>query len=353
MRDTAEIIQRHLAFWQRGPSDQPLGSCWIGSRIPAETYHAARTLPIGRVNPQHIDMAAFRADYDRLHDMHESVGDDAFWAAAAYYAIPWNEAILGCPVYYSGESFWVEPVSRSRLESLDFPGPGGDAWLGKLLEFTADLVRLADGRYPVTPTLMRGSSDMAAALRGHVEMVYDMYDHPEESQHLLEKLTDFWIDIARRQLALIPPFETGYVCNFYGIWAPDHVVCLQEDTASSLSPMLFQRYLLSGEQQITAAFPYTVMHIHSPSIWIVDQLLAVESLSAIEINYDDNGPHLPELLHWLRRIQEEKPLVIRGAFAAEEIAYIKRELSPKGLALNMVAHSVAEAKSLIAGLRED
>jgi hypothetical protein len=184
-----------------------------------------------------------------------------------------------------------------------------------------------------------------------MNMVYDMYDYPARIQCLLDRLTAFWIDIGQRQLALIPAYEGGYVSAFYGIWAPKHVVCPQEDASSSLSPNLFRQYLLSGEKKIARSFPYTVVHIHSPSIWAVEQLLSIANISAIEINYDDNGPRLPELLPWLRRIQEEKPLVIRGAFTPEDIDLIKRHLSPQGLLLSIVSRSVEEARSLMSVLR--
>ncbi|MDA8218112.1 MAG: hypothetical protein M0Z94_10905 [Dehalococcoidales bacterium] len=351
MRDVAEIKARHLAFWERGPATRPLGTCWIGSRYPGELFPAASAIPTGRVLPGHIDVQSFMPDYERLYELHESTDDDAFWVASPLFGIPWNEAILGCPVYYSGESFWVEPIISDWHARPKLPLPEGEAWLAKLLEFTESLVRLAAGRHPVGTTLMRGPADLLAAVRGHVEMVYDLYDHPEQVQSMIDELTDVWLAVARMQLDRIPPFAGGYAVHFYRAWAPDRIALTQEDASASFSPDTYRRFLLAADRRIAAGLPYSVMHVHGTAIWPVEQMLGIEELSCIEINYDDNAPRLPELLPTLRRIQASKPLIIRGSFTDDEIAYVKRELSPCGLLLNIVVSSVAEARQLMDALR--
>ncbi len=306
---------------------------------------------MGRLAPSDIRVDDFLPDYDRLEEVHRGVGDDAFWVASPFFGIPWLEAVLGCPVYYSGETFWADPIWPEWPAEIELPRPEGNAWLEKLLEFTRALAGRAGGRYGVAMTLMRGPSDLAAAVRGHEAMIYDLYDHPDELRRLVEVATDVWIDVARRQLDAIPALAGGYVSNFYRVWAPDRIVFTQEDASASFSPDLFRRFLLPADRRITAAFPYSIMHVHSPTTWPVDQWLGVDSLSCVEINYDNNGPRLPELKPLLRKIQEAKPLIIRGELTAEEIVWIKRELSPRGLLLNIATWSQDEARTLMDALK--
>ena len=346
-----EIIQRHAAFWRRGPVDRPIGCCWVGSRLPDQLYPTAKSIPNGLVTPADIDVEGFASDYERLQRWHEEVQDDALWVVAPFYGIPWVEAILGCPVHYSGETFWVDPIWPEWPDRLDLPMETGQEWLRKLLEFTRVLVQRAEGRHGVAMTLMRGPSDLAAAVRGHEAMIYDMFDHPEELTRLIEAMTSVWIDVARRQLDLIPPYHGGYVSNFYGAWASEPVIFTQEDASASFSPPSFRRFLLPADRRIADTFPYSIMHVHSPTVWPVKQWLEIDSLSCVEINYDNNGPRLPELLPILEAVQERKPLIIRGELTTEEIAYVKRELSPSGLLLNLVAETVPEAEAQMAALR--
>src|SRR5512133_3400072 len=106
MSNRDEIVRRHRLFWERGATERPIGTCWIGSRLPDELYKAARSIPVGRVKASDIRVEDFLPDYDRLQEIHESVDDDAFWVASPFFGLPWVEAALGCPVYYSGETFW-------------------------------------------------------------------------------------------------------------------------------------------------------------------------------------------------------------------------------------------------------
>ncbi len=351
MSTPEEIVQRHRLFWRRGDTDRPIGTCWIGSRLPDELYAAARSIPVGRVMASDVHVEEFLVDYDRLQAIHQSVDDDSFWVASPFFGLPWVEAILGCPVYYSGETFWVDPIWPEWPAEIELPLPEGEAWLGKLLEFTRALVERAGGRYGVATTLMRGPSDLAAAVRGHEAMIYDLYDHPAELERLLDVVTRIWIDVARRQLDVTPPIAGGYVSNFYRAWAPDRIVFTQEDASASYSPTLFRRFLLPADRAIADAFPCSIMHVHSPTVWPVEQWLEIDSLSCVEINYDNNGPRLPELLPLLRQIQERKPLIIRGELTVDEIGWIKRGLSPNGLLLNLVAWSVEDARTLVAALK--
>jgi hypothetical protein len=183
-------------------------------------------------------------------------------------------------------------------------------------------------------------------------MVYDLYDHPAQIQDFCAAVTSIWTQVAEAQLDRIPPFAGGYACYFYRAWAPERVVCLEEDASASFSPDTFRRFLLPADERLAASFPYTAMHVHSTATWPVSQLLSAAGPTCIEINYDDNGPRLPEILPVLRQIQEVKPLIIRGAFTAAEIGYMRRALSPRGLLLNIVADSAAKARELMAILRD-
>ncbi|HEX9016313.1 MAG TPA: hypothetical protein VF960_10015, partial [Chloroflexota bacterium] len=150
-----------------------------------------------------------------------------------------------------------------------------------------------------------------------------------------------------------PRIAGGYVSNFYRVWAADRIVFTQEDASASFSPAALERFLIPADRRITSAFPYSIIHVHSPTVWPVDRWLEVESLSCVEINYDNNGPRLPELLPLLKRIQEVKPLIIRGELTVAEIGYVKRHLSPAGLLLNLCSETEEGARAQMDALRSN
>ena len=62
----------------------------------------------------------------------------------------------------------------------DFAGANPDLdanpWLDTLLRFCEDLVRLADGRFPVCPPLLRSPGDVASAMLGGMGFVTGLID---------------------------------------------------------------------------------------------------------------------------------------------------------------------------------
>ena len=118
-----------------------------------------------------------------------------------------------------------------------------------------------------------------------------------------------------------------------------------------LSPALFQEFVLPQEHKILKPFTLTMMHTHSGTLRImIDGLLSLESLHAIEVQFDPSGPSLPALLSALKHIQEHKALLISGELAdltMDGIKMLLRELAPRGLCLLPKVNTEAEADALL------
>ena len=56
--------------------------------------------------------------------------------------------------------------------------------------------------------ILRGISDMIAALRGASQMVFDLYDHPEQFRRLAKRCTDLLVALVEEQQRI-----TGAVCR--------------------------------------------------------------------------------------------------------------------------------------------
>jgi len=93
-----------------------------------------------------------------------------------------------------------------------------------------------------------------------------------------------------------------------------------------------------------------MIHTHSGSLRImIDGLLAMDSLDAIEVDIDPIGPRVPELLDSFRRIQERKSLLIIGELEdvpLEDIQLLFKTLSPRGLCILPKVSTEAEADAL-------
>ena len=97
------------------------------------------------------------------------------------------------------------------------------------------------------------------------------------------------------------------------------------------------------------SFPYSVIHLHSSSLFLLDRILDVEPLKCIQINKDVGGADVPKMLPFLRMVQDRgKRLLIRGKLDHDDLNLLRRELTPKGLYLQIVVEGSAETQ----GFRE-
>jgi len=323
-----------------------VGFFW-GTYYPLKRYRGAESLPEGEYGAQDLDVEAFLPDYERLYAMYEEAGGETLWTGAAFWGVPWMEALCGCRVVAdhatgSSRSLPLEDLETAeRLPRFDPHSP----WVGKAVEFLQALRRQSAGRYPLGTTLMRGISDILAALHGSPQFIYKLYDAPAQQRSIIERIVGAWIGFGRSQLEAIPDFHGGTGSCFYGLWMPGRGTWVQEDASALLSPPLFEEFILPGLNAVLEKFDTAVIHLH-PSSYIPVDLLVDTRLAAIELHIDYGGPRAEDLLPAYRQIQAKKPLVIWGDLTAEDLDCIAGKLDRRSLALVPVVQNREEAEGI-------
>jgi hypothetical protein len=310
-------------------------------------------LPDGLLKPGDLVMEHFKDDYLNLFAKHKRTNSDVPWAAFPIMTIPWVEAIIGCPIIKKGNNIWAEASMKDHKQA--FPDEfdiSANGWLDKLLEFSQWLIQIAEGRFPVSVSLMRGPIDLLSALRGPTNMVYDFYDFPNQTAETLGKLTEIWEKIANAQLNLISAFKEGYSFGVIYLWGQEKGGWIQDDAIAFLSPKFYEAYALPNEEKLAACMPLTGMHLHPNSLYVVNNLLAIPTLKVIEVNYEPTGPKLDQLMPVFKKIIEKKKLAIWGDFSNEDLILLLRELPPKNLCLQVMAGTPEEANAKIRKIHE-
>ncbi|GEA15709.1 hypothetical protein E308F_19530 [Moorella sp. E308F] len=349
MLTVEERIMRHLAFWNKKELDYPLAGFRIGNYFFSQSFNAAASLLARpqRVTPEMLQVNDYLDDYERMYQENLQVGQDAFWCAEPFTGIPWMEAFLGCHIYSSEESFWAKPYAESpavisgKLQ-LNYNNP----WYLKFNEFINKLVKLSVGRFPIGEPIMRGPSDLLGAILGQDKLVYYFYDYPELMQQLAREVTEAFLEVIANLLENVPPFYGGYSLGFYPLWAPGKCIWFQEDLSALCSPTIYRQFFLQCDRKICQAYPYTAVHLHPASFFILDDLLEIQELKVIEINKDVGGPSVRDMMPEFRRVLEKKCLIIWGALDEEDIEVIRSELPCRGIFLNIIAETLPRAKEL-------
>lgn len=349
-------LARNEAFWSRGFAQRPLLGVAVNITFPAVRFAELQTEQ-GRMTPDMISPESFLEDWDRSFAHTEDRGEGLFMVASPYSAVPWMEAIAGCEVYVSpaSASIWAEHPDPSWecLKRVGFDP--NNPWLLKLVECAEVLREHAAGRYPISTPILRGVSDMATALLGPQRFVLEFFDHPMEMRQLLTRCAEIWQGVGQALVEAFGNFHGGQCAGRRRVWTPGTCMLYQDDAASVLSPALFQEFILPQEHEILKQYTRTMIHTHSGTLRImIDGLLLLRSLHAIEVQFDPSGPSLPALLGMLKRIQEHKALLISGELedlTMDGIKLLLKELSPRGLCLLPKVSTEAEADALLGVLR--
>ena len=342
-----EKIKRHQAFLKREACDRPLIGNWLyGFYIDQQYPRVAAAMRPGEIKPEDIPIELFMEDVDALYAAYSELNDDYPFSMGAFYGIPWMEAIMGCPINFSGTTMWANAcIPQWDTYAWAPPDLKNNAWFNKLLEFLAALVKHSNGRFACGPTLMRGVADMCSAMRGPNNLAVDLYDCPDHVQRLAEMCAEVWIETGQAQLALVPESENGYLAGCAGLrcWMPGKGIWLQDDAISVLSPKFYRKLFLPQVRRIVSQFEHLAFHLHGNNLWPVDLMLEIEGIKVLELNYDTGVCNLAEVLSAWKKIQQKKPCLVWADRTPEELDELVDQLSPAGVSIQSLSKTMEEA----------
>ena len=334
-RTVDDFCDNHRRFLQRQNVEQPLVGIYRHSIYPM--MELIEYFGEDEVHPEDIDADRWLHVYEQTWDRTGLMWGDLLYWAAPLNGFPWMEAILGCAIHVSHESnsVWAEPPPSFKLgEKVQFDHK--NAWFQKLLETTDALVTLSAGRFPVASGIMRGISDLMAALLGSSHFYLALYDPPDELSRLAQHLEEIWVKVVKAQYEVIPTFAEGYVNA--GLWMPGPCPVYQEDAAALISAENFEEVIAQSSRNVLGSFECPIMHLHSEGLQIIDSFMGIENQPLIEVNIDPAGPPLNDLMPIFRTIQNEALLEIFGT--VDEIRTCLEELSYEGLACLILESSL-------------
>ena len=343
-------VDNYLKWWNRESVPRPMICFSMVGWFPLVEFSACQAWgDVRYVEPDMINPQNFLDDHIRLLKEGELVEDDVFRGAyPGLLSIPWLPPMMGCklrllPGNTMGEErnlSMEETLGQSRL-NLDSP------WWHKYLDFALTLVKLSNGRFPIGHGSEIGPTDLHAVLRGHTQSIMDLMVDPVATKEIVWRLGEVFRDIAKEYWKHIPLFEGGYFDCQYHIWSPGSIIRLQEDATAVYSPTLYRELILDVDRMIAQSFDNTFIHLHPTSMFLLDAMLEIEEIRGFEINHEDVGPSLTEMIPYFRQVQDHgRSLMVRGSFTSDELLMLADELSAAGLYIQILTKDLAEVEKL-------
>ncbi len=327
----AESIERFQeVFWEkRSTGRPPVGVVNRDVFLPIKYLHA----PFERseVTPEGVNRKSVTTDYEFGFAAPAVTCDDWIPYSAPWRAIPWLEACCGCPVRYSSGSLCPEHFVSS-LEALDKVAiPADNGWFRCMERQTEQLVASAPADCWISPSILRGPSDVVAAMRGQSEFFVDLHDDPGAIDRAAACVNRLLLDALDMHFHCVEPKRGGFG-HIYGYWAPEKTVVIQEDAMGMCSPAVYRDVFQKYNAEVVEHFGKCVLfHLHSTGFQHYRHVLDTPGIAGLEFTVEMGGPPLPELVPVLREILERSRLILMVDHGFEHLPEVLGQLPREGL----------------------
>ncbi len=257
--------------------------------------------------------------------------DDFIPFSAPWRGIPWLEACCGCPVRYSSGSLAPVHFVAAGSSLADAPIPADNGWFDRLKKCTQELAAAAPADCWVSPSILRGPSDVIAAMRGQSDFFCDLCDHPRLIGEVAGRVNRLLIDALEMHFASVSPKRGGYG-HIFGYWAPGKTVVLQEDVMGLCSPATYRDIFLEHNARVVQTLgDHVLFHLHSIACRHYRHVLGIPGLAGLEITVESKGPSLLEMVPLFQEVLEESRLILFVDHGFEQVPEALRRLPSEGL----------------------
>ena len=244
---------------------------------------------------------------------------------------------------------WFEADKPVAMEDLHFVFDADNMWWQRVLKLTRAAVERWGDKVCVGHTDLGGILDVLASFRTTYQLLYDLYDAPEDVIRLSAEIAQLWIRYYEELHAIIKKAGRG-TTHWAAMWSPGRTYMHQCDFAYMISPKMFERFVLPDLVTCFERMDHAFYHLDGKGqIPHVDMLLALDNLAGIQWLPGAGQPQANRWPSLLKRIRDAGKLC--QVFVTPRAARaIVQELGGRGFALYVIPlepMSPAEAEDFL------
>lgn len=211
-----------------------------------------------------------------------------------------EKEIADIHVTYNPDNIWVKRI-KSIYEA------GHRRWKGNVLMGMPDL---------------GGVLDVAASFRGSENLLYDLYDDPEEVKRLCREIEAAWMEAYRDLNAVLQPMNPGY-SDWLGIYSGKETYVLQSDFCYMISTPMFDEFVFPELKRTCETLKHSSYHLDGiGEVKHLDHLLTIKDLDVVQWQPGDGQPSPANWIPIYKKIMEAgKGIKVEGRFDDFEKIY--------------------------------
>lgn len=297
---------------------------------------------------QHTD-PAYIAHHARHKMAHRTWPADILPAAWPHIGTLPLAACLGASPQYAVNNVWYSPCMSdiAAHPPLRFD-PEHPEWL-RLEQIVRQTVDLAAGNYFVGMPALLGGLDVLAELRGTSDLLMDMIDDPATVHRRLREIQDAYVQAFDRMYDIVKLPDGSMCFGYFMLWGPGRTGLCQCDTATMLSPKMFNEFVVPCAREQCAYLDHSMFHIDGAgALMHLPALLEIDDLDAIEFTPDPRSPGGGDP-HWYdlyRRILAAGKSVWAANLSREQVIPLLDAIGGRGVYLSVNGLRESDAEEL-------
>ena len=341
-----EKLERCEDFWERRPVKRPVVN-FTAPKSGATPFKAPESLTQMWLDEEYI-AAKFRHTLENTAYIGEALPNLFTNLGPGCLA-----ACVGGNYGLSKHTIWFDhdPIIKDweELPKIEF---------NEQSEMWQHLIRLqnkfAAEDLPFSVTDLGGIMDIVASLRGTEDLLYDLYDYPEEVKELAHRITDIWLMAYDLQIETVGKASPYYI-TWMNIPSKKPWYPLQCDFSYMISPDHFEEFVLPDLARQAAHMERSIYHLDGVGeLPHLDMILDIPEITGIQwVAGDGQAPLWDEKWYPVyKKIQDKgKNLVLhKKAVSEDDLAGAERlikTLDPTGVYLYTQFSSEDKAREML------
>ncbi len=238
---------------------------------------------------------------------------------------------------------WFHPREAKKLSDLALEYDPDNIWLNRIKDLCGAGLDRWRGSVQIAMTDLGGNLDILSSFRPSEQLIYDLYDYPEQVKALTWQAHELWWKYFDEFNAMLRPANPGYTA-WAAIFSEIPYYMLQCDFCYMISPDMFDEFVKPELAQSCKRLGNAFYHLDGPGqLPHLDSLLTIPDLKGVQWI---PGSGAPDYRHWpevYRKIRDAGKL-IQLLGDPETLDTVAEQLgSAEGIVLLGQASSEAEA----------
>lgn len=240
-------------------------------------------------------------------------------------------AYLGASPEYESGTIWFKPPKELSLAEIQPRFDPHNVWWQRTLALTRRAEERWGPQVCVGLADLGGNFDIFASLRTTQQLLFDLYDAPEEVSLITQEITHAWLKFYDELYDIMKTTQHG-TTPWARIWSPGRCYMLQSDFAYMISPQMFEQFVMPDLAACCEKLDHGFYHLDGKGqIAHLDHLLSLPRLRGVQWIPGEGAPPPEEWLPLLKRIRDGGKLC-QLYVTAEGARKIVKEIGGRGFA---------------------